>query len=116
LCPKIAGGATGSRKDQRDIRKLGVRSASDAHLQRRRAKGRGTSIRLDLRRSRKLDECGIGRDLRRSRRAVGRVIDYGIGRHRDVMRAYADFLTLWKDADPDPPILRQAKAEYAKLQ
>ena len=32
--------------------------------------------------------------------------------------AYQDFLTLWKDADPDPdiPILKQAKAEYAKLQ
>ena len=29
--------------------------------------------------------------------------------------AYQDFLTLWKDADPDVPILRQAKAEYAKL-
>jgi hypothetical protein len=26
------------------------------------------------------------------------------------------FLTLWKDADPDIPILKQAKAEYAKLQ
>jgi len=30
--------------------------------------------------------------------------------------AYQDFLTLWKDADPDIPILRQAKAQYAKLQ
>jgi tetratricopeptide (TPR) repeat protein len=30
--------------------------------------------------------------------------------------AYQDFLTLWKDADPDIPILRQAKAEYAKVQ
>jgi eukaryotic-like serine/threonine-protein kinase len=30
--------------------------------------------------------------------------------------AYRDFLTLWKDADPDIPILQQAKAEYAKLQ
>ena len=29
--------------------------------------------------------------------------------------AYQDFLTLWKDADPDIPILRGAKAEYAKL-
>ena len=29
--------------------------------------------------------------------------------------AYKDFLTLWKDADPDIPILKQAKAEYAKL-
>ena len=30
--------------------------------------------------------------------------------------AYQDFLTLWKDADPDIPILKQAKAECAKLQ
>ena len=30
--------------------------------------------------------------------------------------AYKDFLTLWKDADPDIPILKQAKGEYAKLQ
>jgi eukaryotic-like serine/threonine-protein kinase len=30
--------------------------------------------------------------------------------------AYQDFLTLWKNADPDIPILKQAKAEYAKLQ
>ena len=29
--------------------------------------------------------------------------------------AYQDFLTLWKDADPDIPILKQAKAEFAKL-
>jgi tetratricopeptide (TPR) repeat protein len=31
-------------------------------------------------------------------------------------RAYQNFLALWKDADPDIPILQQAKAEYAKLQ
>jgi eukaryotic-like serine/threonine-protein kinase len=30
--------------------------------------------------------------------------------------AYQDFFTLWKDADPDIPVLRDAKAEYAKLQ
>jgi hypothetical protein len=29
--------------------------------------------------------------------------------------AYQDFLTLWKDADSDIPILKQAKLEYAKL-
>jgi hypothetical protein len=29
--------------------------------------------------------------------------------------AYQDFLAIWKDADPDIPILQQAKAEYAKL-
>jgi len=30
-------------------------------------------------------------------------------------KSYEDFLTLWKDADPDIPIYQQAKAEYAKL-
>ena len=30
--------------------------------------------------------------------------------------AYQDFFALWKDADSDIPILKQAKAEYAKLQ
>ena len=34
------------------------------------------------------------------------------------LAAYKDFLSLWKDADPDPDItiLKQANAEYAKLQ
>jgi hypothetical protein len=32
------------------------------------------------------------------------------------LNAYKDFLALWKDADPDIPILKEAKAEYAKLE
>jgi hypothetical protein len=32
------------------------------------------------------------------------------------LSAYKDFLALWKDGDPDIPILKEAKAEYAKLQ
>ena len=32
------------------------------------------------------------------------------------LAAYKDFLTLWEDADSDIPILKEAKAEYAKLQ
>jgi serine/threonine protein kinase/tetratricopeptide (TPR) repeat protein len=32
------------------------------------------------------------------------------------LAAYRDFFALWKDADPDIPILKEAKAEYAKLQ
>jgi len=32
------------------------------------------------------------------------------------LASYKDFLTLWKDADPDIPILKQAKTEYTKLQ
>jgi hypothetical protein len=31
-------------------------------------------------------------------------------------KSYQDFLRLWKDADPDIPTYKQAKAEYAKLQ
>ena len=31
-------------------------------------------------------------------------------------KSYQDFLGLWKDADPTVPILKEAKAEYAKLQ
>jgi hypothetical protein len=30
--------------------------------------------------------------------------------------AYQDFFAAWKDADPDIPLLKEAKAEYAKLQ
>jgi len=30
-------------------------------------------------------------------------------------KSYEDFLTLWKDADPDIPIYKQTKAEYAGL-
>ncbi len=32
------------------------------------------------------------------------------------LAAYKDFLTIWKDADPDVPVLKEARAEYAKLQ
>ena len=36
--------------------------------------------------------------------------------HVRALSAYKDFLTLWKDADADIPVLKQAKTEYAKLQ
>ncbi len=38
------------------------------------------------------------------------------GDHGKANAAYQAFLTLWKDADPDVPVLQQANAEYAKLQ
>jgi hypothetical protein len=41
--------------------------------------------------------------------------DADLARSR-ALAAYKDFLALWKDADPDIPILKEAKAEYAKLQ
>jgi len=54
---------------------------------------------------------------------VGALAHLQIGRafvmQGDIVKAraaYQDFLTLWKEADPDVPILKQAKAEYAKLQ
>ena len=37
------------------------------------------------------------------------------GKKEEARAAFQDFLTPWKDADPDIPILKQAKAEYAKL-
>ena len=41
---------------------------------------------------------------------------YALAGEKDKARtAYTDFLTLWKDADPDIPILKRAKEEYAKL-
>jgi serine/threonine protein kinase/tetratricopeptide (TPR) repeat protein len=53
---------------------------------------------------------------------IGALAHLGLGRAYamagDTAKAkasYQDFLTLWKDADPDIPILKQAKAEYEKL-
>jgi tetratricopeptide (TPR) repeat protein len=55
--------------------------------------------------------------------ATGALGHLGLARayamHEDIAKAraaYQDFLTLWKDADHDIPILKEAKAEYAKLQ
>ena len=55
--------------------------------------------------------------------ATGALARLGLGRayvlQGDIAKAraaYQDFLALWKDADPEIPILKQAKAEYAKLQ
>ena len=38
-----------------------------------------------------------------------------MGDKESARKSYQDFLTLWKDADPDIPIYQQAKVEYAKL-
>ena len=38
-----------------------------------------------------------------------------LGDNAKAKTAYNAFLALWKDADPDIPILKQAKAEYARL-
>jgi|SRR5215469_12283670 len=54
---------------------------------------------------------------------IGSLAHLGLGRayamggdSAKARTGYQDFLALWKDADPDIPILKQAKAEYAKLQ
>jgi Tfp pilus assembly protein PilF len=37
------------------------------------------------------------------------------GDNAHARKSYEEFLSLWKDADPDIPILRQVRNEYAKL-
>jgi transposase-like protein len=39
-----------------------------------------------------------------------------LGENAKSRAAYEDFFHVWRDADPDIPILKAAKAEYAKLQ
>jgi DNA-binding winged helix-turn-helix (wHTH) protein/tetratricopeptide (TPR) repeat protein len=65
-----------------------------------------------------LDHPGIA-----SNEPIGALAHLGLGRAYALSgntakstASYRDFLTLWKDADPDVPVYRQAKAEYAKLQ
>ena len=67
------------------------------------------------------ENSGPSRDLPRRRRCA-RCPTSGLGRARALTgdnagarTAYQDFFALWKDADPDVPILKEAKAEYAKL-
>jgi hypothetical protein len=48
-------------------------------------------------------------------RGQGQDADADAARTR-ALAAYKDILTLWKDADADIPILKEAKAKYAKLQ
>jgi hypothetical protein len=43
-------------------------------------------------------------------------LDHVAGAEREQVReAYRKFLSLWKDADPDIPILKDAKTEFARL-
>jgi serine/threonine protein kinase/tetratricopeptide (TPR) repeat protein len=61
-----------------------------------------------------LAQLGVARaDAMESSTSQG--VDADAARVR-ALAAYKDFFTLWKDADPDVPILKEAKAEYAKLQ
>ena len=61
-----------------------------------------------------LAHLGVARaNALQSRATQGAVADAARAR---ALSAYKGFLTLWKDADPDIPVLKEAKAEYAKLQ
>ena len=61
-----------------------------------------------------LARLGVARaNVLLSKNAVGTDADAARSRAR---AAYKDFLTIWKDADPDIPIYQEAKTEYAKLQ
>jgi serine/threonine protein kinase len=61
-----------------------------------------------------LAQLGVARaNALQSRTRQGRDADDARVR---ALAAYRDFLALWKDADPDIPILKQAKAEYARLE
>jgi serine/threonine protein kinase/tetratricopeptide (TPR) repeat protein len=61
-----------------------------------------------------LAHLGVARaNALQAKTSQGADADLARGRAR---AAYKDFLTLWKDADPDVPILKEAKGEYAKLQ
>jgi tetratricopeptide (TPR) repeat protein len=73
----------------------------------------GALARLGLARAYAL-EAGFGRvGTNRSPLNAGSTDLAALAKARN---AYQDFLTLWKDADPDIPILKQARAELANLQ
>src|SRR5271169_3473276 len=61
-----------------------------------------------------IDHCGVVENFPWGALArLGRARAYALsGDSPKAKSAYKDFLTLWKDADPDVPILKQAKAEY----
>jgi DNA-binding winged helix-turn-helix (wHTH) protein/tetratricopeptide (TPR) repeat protein len=79
------------------------------------AAGQGGVAAVEFRKI--LDHPGIVRNF-----PLGALAHLGLARayalSKDAAKArsaYQDFLTLWKDADPDIPILKEAKAEYAKV-
>ncbi len=73
--------------------------------------GSGRRVSEDPRSSR---DRRRGSDWRAGTPAIGRTFALS-GDMVKAKLAYGDFFTLWKDADPDVPILVQAKAEYARL-
>jgi hypothetical protein len=49
-----------------------------------------------------------------ARLQLGRALKM-LGDNASARKSYEDFLSIWRDADPDIPVYRQAKAEYAQL-
>ncbi|MGA3073411.1 MAG: hypothetical protein ABSG56_06945 [Bryobacteraceae bacterium] len=79
------------------------------------AAGQGTPAAAEFRKI--LDHPGVVTNF-----VTGELAHLGLGRayalagdNAKARTAYQDFLALWKDADPDIPVLKQAKAEYARL-
>ena len=83
-----------------------------AYLQAKRGAGGGSRISKDRRSSRNRPD-GVEHSL--AKLGLGRAYVIA-GDAAKAKAAYQDFFALWKDADPDVPILKEAKAEYAKLQ
>ena len=66
---------------------------------------------------RALDSRSFSCDPRASLAKLGLARAHAMQGNKAASRlAYQDFLALWKDADPDTPLLKQAKAEYAAIQ
>jgi hypothetical protein len=64
-----------------------------------------------------LDNRSVYADPLTSLAKLGLAKAYGLQGDKSRSRlAYQDFLALWKDADPDVPLLKQARDEYAKAQ
>ena len=55
-------------------------------------------------------------NLRVHGRTTGALAPALSGDKTGARKAYQDFFALWQHADPDIPVLKQAKSEYAKLQ
>jgi hypothetical protein len=65
-------------------------------------------MEMKLQRLRDVRTCPLARlQLGRAQRLMGD--------NASARESYEEFLTIWKDADPDVPVYRQAKAEYAQL-
>ncbi|MCH7766245.1 MAG: hypothetical protein IH916_06775 [Acidobacteria bacterium] len=90
---------------------LGIWTRGQAYLQRRA----GTKAAAEFQKI--LDHRGIGPTSPYYALAhLGLARAHALaGDEAGARRAYQDFLALWKDADPDIPILQEAQAEYAKL-